>query len=83
MNEPVQPTVPARRSRRLLVITLAVVILLAAVIAARQLVSRQARTQVPVEDCEKEPPPESFTLADCDAGQAPSSKPDKPEPQKR
>ena len=80
MNEPVQLTVPARRSRRLLVITLAVVILLAAVIAARQLASRQPQHQAPAEDCEKEPPPESFTLADCDAGQRPSSN---PEPQKR
>jgi hypothetical protein len=77
MTDPADTAPPLRRSRRLLIITLAAVILLVAVIAARQLASRGTPNQAPAADCEEEPPPESFTLADCDAapGAQPKSEP--------
>ena len=80
MTDAADTAEPPRRSRRLLIITLAVVVLLVAVIAARHLASRGTPSQVPAADCEEEPPPESFTLADCDA--APGAQP-KSEPQRR
>jgi hypothetical protein len=80
MTDAAETAPPPRRSRRLLIVTLAVLILLVAVIAARHLASRELPSQAPAADCEKEPPPESFTLADCDAD--PAAQP-KSEPQRR
>ena len=72
----------ARLSRRWLVLVLVAVLAVAALAGARQYAARSAATgSVPAAealpagaadapapaDCEEEPPPESFTLAECDA----------------
>jgi hypothetical protein len=62
-----------RRRRRVLIMLAAALLLLAAFVASRQLTSRTAIDQRPAaEDCEKASPPESFTLAECDADEQPS-----------
>ena len=71
----------ARPSRRWLVLVLIAVLAVAALVGARQFAARSAATEsVPAaapgpaaadapapSDCEEEPPPDSFTLAECDA----------------
>ena len=77
MNDQSAPAARPPRSRWVLILLIGAVLLVAALAVSLQMAARSAATGAPAAaDCEEEPPPSSFTLAECEAEGAPAEKPE-------